>query len=799
MLICVLSMHFTEAQNGIKGKVVDAGNVGLPGVNITLMDRNQGTITDDNGMFEITGLKSGVCQVDISFVGFKTVVREVNVTDGVTDMGMITLQEGVLFGDAVVVSASRRREKITDAPATIQIMTSKEIGQYAGNAGELLARQKGVDYFRVGAFGTGFNIRGFNSAFNTKMLQMDDGRVSNLIATGLPFGVLSPLVKEDIERVEVVLGPSAALYGPNAHNGLINTVTKDPRQFQGTTLAVTAGNYNAISGRLRHAQVLSDKFAIKLTGEYSSGKDINWTDSVYFLNKGYSELNPNFDFKSMKGEASVYYNVTKSSDIKVSYGASKSSMLAVTNAGRNQIKDWGIGVLHVKYTSPRFFAQIYNSTSNTDSTFAINRRTTNYLTLKLQGKTEQEALTGSYGGAISPIFVDKSKRINYEGQYNNEWAGFRVILGVQYQKDQADSRQSYLLDKAGPIEIAQTGFYTQIEKPLTDKLKAIFAARADNHDLYGSNFIPKAGLTYKTGNGSWRITYGKGIVSPTILNLSAKLFGGIILGNGEGFTLSDGSKIEGLKVETINTYEIGYKGTVSPKLYLDVNAYYNISENFLSPLIQIATNGRTVTHRGTRPITDFTASGASILTYVNFGQVNTFGADFGISYQLSDKVSTRLNYSYFDFSLDETDLKNDSNKDGKVLTTDLPLNTPTNKFSVAMNYASGKLYGSILARYVEKYDFFSGKNVAAKDDPSLIIGGTPVLVGTRVGTAYNAGPLGGFFLDLNGGVQVSKAFSAGIYVNNILGEGNYEFVCSPPTAFLFGIELKYQFNAFAKK
>ena len=67
-----------------------------------------------------------------------------------------------------------------------------------------------------------------------------------------------------------------------------------------------------------------------------------------------------------------------------------------------------------------------------------------------------------------------------------------------------------------------------------------------------------------------------------ILDLDAKIFGGLLLGKGEGFTLSDGTKISALEVETIQTIEAGYKGILGGrKLYLDVNGYYNFSENFL--------------------------------------------------------------------------------------------------------------------------------------------------------------------------------------------------------------------------
>ena len=167
-----------------------------------------------------------------------------------------TLSVGASF-DAVVVSGSKKPEKLTESPATIETIFAREIEEYAGNPGELLARQKGIDYFRAGIATPAFNIRGFNSNFNSKNLQVTDGRFSNLIATGLPLGPLSTTIKEDIERMEVILGPNATLYGPNAHNGLLNTITKDPRTSAGTTIALNPGisgdGDGFYSARLRHA------------------------------------------------------------------------------------------------------------------------------------------------------------------------------------------------------------------------------------------------------------------------------------------------------------------------------------------------------------------------------------------------------------------------------------------------------------------------------------------------------------------------------------------------------------------
>ena len=792
------------SQGGVKGIVTNEFGEKISQAGIYIENLSKGAASDSNGKFEITNINDGTYTIAFSFIGFTTYKKEVTISGDMVDMGIIVLETSSQLMDEIVISGSRKIEKITEAPVTINVISVKKLNNFVGDPGELIAQQKGIDFVKTGAFVSGFNIRGFNSAFNPKMLQLDDNRFSSLIATGLPMGPLSPIIKEDIERIEIVLGPSSALYGPNAHNGLVNTITKTPWKYEGTEIVIGGGSFNTISTRFRHAKKLNDKWAYKVTGGYTEGTDVKWTDSVYVGGIAHPELELDRKSKFLKGEASVYYKPTSTSEAKVAYGTSKSSYLAVTNVGRNQIKDWGIQYLQGTYTSKHLFAQLYKTWSSTDDTYAITTRTENYHALIGAGSTHEEALEGSFGGINPPTFVDKSDRLNAELQYNNSIGQLDYILGVQYQKDKADSRDTYLLDANAPIELEQKGFYSQLEYKFNDSgVKLVVAARGDDHDLYGFNFIPKAGITYTKDKGTWRLTYGKGIASPTILNLSGDLFGGIILGNGEGFTLSDGSKIDPVEVETIQTFEFGYKGSlVENKLFIDANAYYNISENFLSPLTNIVpgglAGGAVVTHRGDQPIEELTAglapgfydAGGYILTYLNFGNVDTYGFDLGLNYYFNEKYNMSFNYSYFDFSLDKNDMENDGNGDGVVTVLDLPINTPKHKISSALNFTNNKLYGSLLARWIQKYDFFSGRNVAAETNTDIIIGGDPVIEGQRVGRKFNYGQLGGFFLNLNAGYNINEHFSIGAYINNILDTANYEFVASPPSQRAYGAELK---------
>ncbi|MBN8683287.1 MAG: TonB-dependent receptor [Chitinophagales bacterium] len=863
LLVLLLTLSATAfAQRGtVSGTITDAGSA-EPLVRASVFQEGvaNGVFSDAKGMYSIS-LPAGEQTLTVSYLGYRTVSMKVTVNAGQDSKMDLALEATSLQGDEVVVSASRRAEKMTNAPATISIINAQAFNELPSfNGAELLARQRGVDYVRSGVLGVGVNMRGFNSAFNPKNLQINDGRLSTLVATGLPLGALSTTVKEDVERVEVVLGPSSALYGPNAHNGLLNTITKDPRTYQGTTVALGAGNQSVLTGRIRHATKVNDKLAFKISGEYTQGEEFDFTDTVYSVAGGvefakYPEYLLNRKFNSLRGEAQVYYSVGKKSDIIVGYGGSKSNNIGNTNAGRNQIRDWLVQWGQIRFVSPRLYVNLYNTWSSTDSTYAMNRRTLNYWsyknaknadgTAKFDEATARAKSIGTFwfpnaafpnGGielARGALFQDKSQRLNGEVQYNNS-AGklFNYIVGVQMQRDVANSNNTYLIDKEGEIIINQYGGYAQLERRFGN-LRTVLAARADNHDLYGFNFIPKAALVYTIGdNGAARITYGRGISAPTILNLSANIFGGLLLGNGEGFTVKEVDvvtqtvvntyDVRKLEVERIQTFEVGYKGLIGKKLFFDANAYYNLSENFLSPSVNIApdrdffdhdNNPATAaiprivgyaTQRGSENIGNFTAvtpliatqptgeQGANtLLTYVNFGNVNTYGFDASLSYAFTSALRATLNYSWFGYEIDKTDLNNDGNRDGRVDVNDLPINTPANKLSLGVNYSSKKFFGSVFTRWVESYDFFSGINVAAKTNESLIYGGNPVIEGKRVGTSFNNGPLGGFVnVDLSLGYRFGKYLTLSGQVTNLFDSEVREFVASPVISRLFAVEAK---------
>ncbi|MCI5082582.1 MAG: TonB-dependent receptor [Saprospiraceae bacterium] len=813
LLVCLCGLSLAAQKASLSGTISDAANgEALIGATIVVMNTNIGTSTDATGKFMLENLDPGAVIIQVSFLGYTSETREVELKSGENTLDL-TLQAGITLGEEIVVSGSKKPEKLTESPATIETIFAREIEEYPGNPGELIARQKGIDYFRAGIATPAFNIRGFNSNFNSKNLQVTDGRFSTLIATGLPLGPLNTTIKEDIERLEVILGPNSTLYGPNAHNGLLNTITKDPRTSEGTTIVVNPG----VSGdgdlfyslRARHAQKVNNKFAYKVMAEYTAGSEFDWVDSVYIdrinestgelepdgITEGYEELELNEDVSFLRAEAALYYSPNKTTDIIFNTGYSNSNYLSPTNVGRNQIIDWRINYYQLRLNTKNFFAQVYYTTSKTDDTYSIDERTKQYYRLLDSGFSDEDA-RGEASYASAARFVDDSRRLNAEVQYNNSFGGLELITGVQYQLDQADSKGSYLLDDDGSIDINQVGGYAHLNYNFGAGFKAIAALRADYHEIYDLNFVPKFGLVSTSDIGTFRLTYGQGIAAPTIINMFGDLFNGLILGNAEGFTLADGTMIENQKVERLQTFELGYRGqVVKNKLFLDANAYYNISRDFLSPVTVIGV----ATERGDTPMSEvqsgFAGLGGLVATYVNFGEVFTYGLDIGMTYYFRPDLSATVNYSYFDFDVDENNMENDFNNDGVVNFLDILVNAPTNKASLGINYNGSKIYGSLFGRWVQEYNYFSSFQIASEtqvDDEGrpIIYRGVPIVENARGRDAFNYGPLGGFVtIDASIGYRFNEKYSVAVAASNLLNEDIREFTASPPTRGLYTFEL----------
>lgn len=147
------------------------------------------------------------------------------------------------LSDIVVTSVSRRQERVIDAAASVFVISSNDIRRSgATSLPEALRLAPNLQVARIDASQYAITARGGNSTTANKLLVLIDGRT---VYTPLYSGVFwdaQHVMLEDVERIEVISGPGATLWGANAVNGVINVITRNARDTQGTLVSVEAGN-----------------------------------------------------------------------------------------------------------------------------------------------------------------------------------------------------------------------------------------------------------------------------------------------------------------------------------------------------------------------------------------------------------------------------------------------------------------------------------------------------------------------------------------------------------------------------
>ena len=166
------------------------------------------------------------------------------------DFGELSLEE---LTSVRVILASRKEERVTDTPAAVFVLTHEEIRRSgATGIAEALRLVPGMQVARIDANKWAVSARGFNGRFANKLLVKIDGRtVYSSLFAGVDW-VAHDIGLEEVERIEVIRGPGASLWGANAVNGIINIVTKNAEATQGTQLDVSAGTEMRGLASLRH-------------------------------------------------------------------------------------------------------------------------------------------------------------------------------------------------------------------------------------------------------------------------------------------------------------------------------------------------------------------------------------------------------------------------------------------------------------------------------------------------------------------------------------------------------------------
>lgn len=254
----------------------------VPGASVVLLPDSSSYVCDNNGELLLPIRNDSVShQLIISAVGF---VKSLWILPPHQNNITITLEQSITTLTEIVVSGSRKAERLLSAPVTIEKYSAKAIKETPSlDFFDGLKNLKGIDLVNSGLNYKQINTRGFAGTMNSRFLILIDGMDMQAPGLGWSLGNQYGTTDLDIEDAELIPGAASALYGPTAFNGMLSMHTKDPFKTTGLSWTVKTGlnhfgdvetgvhGLNEIT--LRTAQKIGERFAYKVNISGNNGLD----------------------------------------------------------------------------------------------------------------------------------------------------------------------------------------------------------------------------------------------------------------------------------------------------------------------------------------------------------------------------------------------------------------------------------------------------------------------------------------------------------------------------------------------
>jgi iron complex outermembrane receptor protein len=446
------------------------------------------------------------------------------------DLAELSLEE---LATIQVTSVSKRAQSLADAPSSIFVITGNDIRRSgASTLPEALRLAPNLQIARVDARNYAVTARGFNSPFENKLLVLIDGRtVYSPLFSGV-FWDAQDVVLEDVERIEVISGPGATLWGANAVNGVINVITRSAADTQGGLAAVGGSRFEK-SGALRYGGEMANGGHYRVYGKYADNDNLRteaggesltgWHRAQTGFRTDWGSTGRSFTLQGDAYDGRLHQQGTQ--DIKIS-GANLNGRMSRTLEGGSTLSlqaYWD----HTERNQPLAYAEHLD-------TFDIQ------LQHALQLTPSQQVVWGG-GYRLAQDRVENGPSFGFlPGSFNMNWANI----------------------------------FAQDEITLTEKLKLTGGLKLERNNYTGVEVLPTLRLAYKPDASSLAWTaLSRSVRAPSRIDrdlyspTSPKLLNGV-----PQYTLAGGPDFQS---EIANVAEIGYRAQPLPAFSYSATAFYS--------------------------------------------------------------------------------------------------------------------------------------------------------------------------------------------------------------------------------
>lgn len=429
-----------------------------------------------------------------------------------------------------VTSVSRRSEPVADAAASIYVISSDSIRRSgASTLPEALRLAPNLQVARVDARNYAVTARGFNSAFENKLLVLIDGRsVYTPLFSGV-FWDAQDVVLEDVERIEVISGAGATMWGANAVNGVINIITKAAGATQGTQVS---GTYDGdlVTGSVRHGGSLANGGRYRVYAKSSQQDDLERENGMSDLT-GWKRSQAGFradwgqgvDAATVQGDAYVG---------------------ALHQRGTRDIRIAGANLLGRK--SMRIGASDVTAQAYWDFT--------------------ERNQPGAFIEHLNTLDLQLQSSLTLAERHRIVWgAGYRIAY------DRIDNGAGFAF-LPGDLDLHWGNVFVQDEIDLTDTVRLVAGAKFEHNNYTGMEFLPTLRLAWKpTGSSLAWASASRTVRAPSRIDhdfyspTNPAVVDGV-----PRFALAGGPDF---RSEVANVFELGYRIQATPALSWSATAF----------------------------------------------------------------------------------------------------------------------------------------------------------------------------------------------------------------------------------
>ena len=518
-----------------------------------------------------------------------------------------------------ITSVSRRRQRVSTAPAAVSVITDEDIRRSGMTTiPELLRLAPGVQVARVDANKWAVSSRGFNDVFANKLLVLFDGRTLYSPAFSGVYWDTVDYVLPDLDRVEVIRGPGATLWGANAVNGVINITSRSARDTQGWLVQGIGGDEQQHAA-LRYGGRLDDRTWYRAYGKFRNVDDAVFADGST-AHDGWESMQGGFRIDRVASHADT---LTLQGDLYasrqgMSYAVPSPAPPTFTRTG-DDVNNQGGGNLLARWT------HVASPTSE--------------LTLQLYlDNLRRQDFFGDY--AVTTYDAEFQHRFALTAGPRQEvvWGA-----GLRFQSDRFDPRNGFTIEPEERDTFLASAFVQDDLEVIRDRLHLVLGSKFEANGYTGFEVQPSARVIYTpTDRHTLWASVSRAVRTPNRADEGARLalFHGIDPGSGLPLEV-DVVGNPRLDSEELIAWELGYRTHLTRSLTLDAALYFNDYDD----LLHLQTGAPTVIPPPPTP---------RILVdgrWVNRRTAEAYGVELAFNWNVTDALRLAGSYTFLNLEL----------------------------------------------------------------------------------------------------------------------------------------------------